>query len=265
MLNIRSYPPKCALIRELGWEPIQDFLNRQRFVYFSRFKDLPNTRLCKIVLSELFSTGDRDFEGPWNYPNVIRNIDLQYNLDLSENEPYIRPAFKSKIGSVSQRTLISRCLEKSSLQFYNNCSISKGQQSYLTDSCFKKARLKLLARLNVLPLNATLRRINVLESSSCIVCNNSEETTQHFLLTYKNFEPEPELKLNNLEEALLKCKARAVHYLFVDLPDEDMLLLLIGDTGRLIDDETFQIFGQIGKDILVNFWDQRHDFLTRTQ
>ena len=54
----------------------------------------------------------------------------------------------------------------------------------------------------------------------------------------------------------MSYKARAVHDLFVDLPDGYKVLLILGDTGRLIDDENFQ---------LVNFWDQRHDFLTRTQ
>ena len=38
---------KAALLIELGWEPINDFLNRQRASYFSYINNLPNKRLCK--------------------------------------------------------------------------------------------------------------------------------------------------------------------------------------------------------------------------
>ena len=53
---------------------------------------------------------------------------------------------------------------------------------------------------------------------------------------------------SKLEIAFLNCQARAAYDLFLDLPEDDKLLLLLGDTGRLIDDETFKIFNDIGKD-----------------
>ena len=128
IVKIRSYPPKCALIRELGWEPIHDYLNRKRFTYYSRLKILPNVRLCKIVFNELFSNHSGVFEGPWNYPNMISNIDRQYNLDCFANESVSSPGYKYKIGRMSYKKVVSRCLEKSSLHFYNNCLISRGNK-----------------------------------------------------------------------------------------------------------------------------------------
>lgn len=49
LLKTRLNPPKCAIIRELGWEPINEYLNRQRIAYFARMNKLSDTRLCKIV------------------------------------------------------------------------------------------------------------------------------------------------------------------------------------------------------------------------
>ena len=56
IMKIRSYPLKCALIRELGLIPIQDFLNRQRFAYFSRFKDLKTSGQIKCFATECNSS-----------------------------------------------------------------------------------------------------------------------------------------------------------------------------------------------------------------
>jgi hypothetical protein len=45
--------PKCALLVELGWEPINAFLDRQRVSFFLRFSKVSNNRLSKVVLHEL--------------------------------------------------------------------------------------------------------------------------------------------------------------------------------------------------------------------
>ena len=45
--------PKSALLSEFGWEPINEFLDRQRVNYFARFDELPAHRLCKIVFMEI--------------------------------------------------------------------------------------------------------------------------------------------------------------------------------------------------------------------
>ena len=38
-------------------------------------------------------------------------------------------------------------------------------------------------------------------------------------------------RFGKVENALLNCKARSVYGLLLDLPDDDKLLLLLGDTG----------------------------------
>jgi hypothetical protein len=57
---------KSALLSELGWEPINEFLDRQRVNYFARFEELPaQLYSCKIVLMEL-----KDSECvEWKYVN----------------------------------------------------------------------------------------------------------------------------------------------------------------------------------------------------
>jgi hypothetical protein len=44
---------KAVLLIELGWEPINDFLNRQRASYLSYINNLPNKTLCKRVFDEM--------------------------------------------------------------------------------------------------------------------------------------------------------------------------------------------------------------------
>ena len=53
IFNTNMTIPISALFLELGWEPINDFLDRQRISYFSRLQNFPCTRLCKIVFDEL--------------------------------------------------------------------------------------------------------------------------------------------------------------------------------------------------------------------
>jgi hypothetical protein len=44
---------KAALLIELGWEPINDFFNRQRASYFSYVNNLPNKRELLLMISFL--------------------------------------------------------------------------------------------------------------------------------------------------------------------------------------------------------------------
>ena len=55
ILRTKMNIPISALLLELGWEPINAFLDRQRISYFSRFSELNSTRLCKQTFDELFS------------------------------------------------------------------------------------------------------------------------------------------------------------------------------------------------------------------
>jgi hypothetical protein len=47
ILKTKMCFPKSALLTEFGWEPINEFLDRQRF------GELPAYRLCKIAFMEL--------------------------------------------------------------------------------------------------------------------------------------------------------------------------------------------------------------------
>lgn len=156
--------------------------------------------------------------------------------------------------------MTNECLGKSSLQFYNKCFIAQGCQPYLKDKSFKRARLKLLARINALPLSETLHRINMLGSSSCKLCDcNLVESLNHFLLECTYYNQDRNRILSNLKELLISCGGHTVYDLFVDLPTDEKILLLLGDTGVLIDSETQNIFDKIGKDMLTRFWEVRQD------
>jgi hypothetical protein len=50
--------PKAALLLELGWEPILDFINRQKVSYYKRLLELPDNRLCKSVFNEMVRKGE---------------------------------------------------------------------------------------------------------------------------------------------------------------------------------------------------------------
>jgi hypothetical protein len=52
---------KAALLPELGWEPILDFINRQEVLYYKRLLELPDNRLCKSVFNEMVRKGDGSF------------------------------------------------------------------------------------------------------------------------------------------------------------------------------------------------------------
>jgi len=52
-MKTKMSSPKSALLSEFGWEPIYEFLDRQRVNYFAIFDELPAHMLCKIVSMEL--------------------------------------------------------------------------------------------------------------------------------------------------------------------------------------------------------------------
>ena len=57
----------------------------------------------------------------------------------------------------SNESLANECLTKASLNLYNDCFVKRGAQNYLVDDDFQRARLKLQARVNILPLKDTLK------------------------------------------------------------------------------------------------------------
>jgi hypothetical protein len=62
--------PKAARLIELGWEPINDFLNRQRASYSSYINSLPNKRLCKIVFDEMHALSAH----AWDYLPALKTV-----------------------------------------------------------------------------------------------------------------------------------------------------------------------------------------------
>ena len=68
---------KAALLIELGWEPINDFLNRQRASYFSYMNNLPNKRLCKIVFDEMHALSAH----AWDYLPALQTVFESVGLD----------------------------------------------------------------------------------------------------------------------------------------------------------------------------------------
>ena len=259
IIKTRLNPPRCAVIRELGWEPIHDFLNRQRLSYFSRLQALPDSRLCKIIYTELMTLSD-GARGSWNYSSYIKNLISNYDVNTDEINTICPRELQKRISSISTEKLKVECQNKSSLSYYNEYHIRNGCQAYLKDASFQQARLKLLARMNYLPLNETLHRINMMTNSMCNLCSsNSPETLGHFLLGCNYFSKEREILMSNMKETFLKIKGQAVYDLFMGLPMTGRLQLLIGDTGQYIDTETYDIFDKFGKNMLQVFWEMRHE------
>ena len=153
-----------ALLSVFGWEPINEFLDRQRVNYFARFDELPAHKLCKIVFMEL-----QKFRmcGPeWKYANYMKNIFHSIGLDHYYYGNFNTNIFKHFFGKAVQEKELSRRLEMSSLSNYNTFNISPGKQAYLCSiNDFWASRLKFLARTNCLPLNECLFKINLRESS----------------------------------------------------------------------------------------------------
>ena len=70
VIKTRMNIPKAALLLELGWEPILDFINRQKVSYYKRLLELPDNRLCKSVFNEMVRKGDSF----WNYKEHVSSL-----------------------------------------------------------------------------------------------------------------------------------------------------------------------------------------------
>jgi hypothetical protein len=78
-IDIKVNIPKCAMLAELGWEPINVFLDRQRVSVFLRFSKVSNNRLSKAVFLELslYQTLNRK----WPYISYNRTLFEDVGLD----------------------------------------------------------------------------------------------------------------------------------------------------------------------------------------
>ena len=74
---------KAALLIELGWEPINAFLNRQRASYFSYINNLPNKRLCKIVFDEMHALSGH----AWDYLPALKTVTILHSIDTKGSNP----------------------------------------------------------------------------------------------------------------------------------------------------------------------------------
>ena len=89
---------KSALLSEFGWEPINEFLDRQRVNYFARFDELPVHRLCKIVFLELKNSECVE----WKYVNYMKNIFQSIGLDYYYYGNFDTNIFKHFFGKAVQ-------------------------------------------------------------------------------------------------------------------------------------------------------------------
>ena len=97
----------------------------------------------------------------------------------------------------------------------------------------------------------------------CEFCiGNNTENLEHFLLNCSFFERERENLLRELQNLLTSSGGRSIFDLYVDLPSHEKVMLLIGDTGNLTDNEVYASFDKIGKDMPCQFWQKRLDSTT---
>ena len=96
ILSTNMNIPKSDLFLVLGSEPIKDYLDRQRVSYFARIKNLPITRLCKLVLMEVEHSNT---SSGWKYLDHLKFVFNNIGLDhLMSNEININ-TFKRFCGS----------------------------------------------------------------------------------------------------------------------------------------------------------------------
>ena len=137
--------PKCALLAELGWEPINAFLDRQRVSFFLRFSKIPNNRLSKVVFHELSRFKTQNTE--WPYFSYIRTLFEDVGLVHFIEENFSINTFNRFFGmnnKIKEREIIET---KTTLVTYKTYFVSRGTQKYLKNiEDFERSRLKLLAR-----------------------------------------------------------------------------------------------------------------------
>ena len=245
--------PKSALFLELGWEPINDFLDRQRISYFSRLQNLPCTRLCKIVFDEL---KDSQSHPKWDYLNNVRRIFENAGLDHYLNSDVNMITFKKIFGKYVRNREITNAKSKSSLTNYVHFPIMFGKQPYISNLLeFQPARLKMLARTNTLSINSVLHRIKLHTTSVCEMCSSgSDEDLFHFMLDCPEYTPIRNNYLNLITE-------RFPGLAFLEVSPFDKMQCLIGDVSFSLDTNIGLFFDKIGKTMLQQMFLRRKSIL----
>ena len=246
--------PKSAMFQELGWEPINAFMDRQRVSYFSRLKGMPNSRLCKLVFNELHSLPN----GTCKYLNYIKDILTSTGLDHYFTSDIKFGTFNRIFGDQVRCKELLEISKKTSLGAYTNMNIKSGKQEYLYGiGDFRSSRLKLLARTNYLPLNDTLKQLHIKDSATCPLCSNADETLEHFLLKCTAFEA----IRRQLIESVCDFTSSFIDLGFTDLSPMCQIQFLIGDFGYLLNNDIGDFFDKIGKSMLIQFYKARCEFL----
>jgi hypothetical protein len=155
---------KAVLLIELGWEPINDFLNRQRASYLSYINNLPNKTLCKRVFDEMHALSAH----VWDYIPALKTAFESVGLDyLYHVNDFSKETFNVFMGQFSTK-LRKEIMSKSSLRDYITLYRHKGKQPYFGDMRdFEGSRLKLLCRTNSLCLNNLLHKMSLKNSNKC--------------------------------------------------------------------------------------------------
>jgi hypothetical protein len=146
---------KAALLIELGWKPINDFLNRQRASYFSYINNLPNKGLCKIVFDEMHALSAH----AWDYLPALKTVGLYYLYHVND---FNKERFNAFMGQFSSTKLRNEIMSKSSLRDY----ITFYRHEDMRD--FVGSRLKLLCRTC---LNNLLNKMSLKNSNKCSLCD----------------------------------------------------------------------------------------------
>jgi hypothetical protein len=121
--------PKCDLLAELGWEPINAFLDRQRDFFFVRFSKISNSRLSKVLFHEFFRFKTQNTE--WPYFSYIRALFEDVSLDHFIEGNFNINMFKKFFGmnnKIKERVIIET---KTTLEIYKTFFVSQGAQKYL--------------------------------------------------------------------------------------------------------------------------------------
>ena len=204
--------PKSALRSEFGWEPINEFLHRQRVNYFARFDELPAHGLCKIVFMKLKHSQCVECK----YVKYMKNIFQSIGFDHYYYGNFSTNIFKHFFDNVVQDKELSRRLEMNGLSNYNTFNISPRKQAYVCSiNDFWASRLKFLARTKCMPLNERLSKINLRESSKCNICDDDiVEDLHHFLFECKT--------LSCISQELFEEKETVIKSFYPDLPFSEL-------------------------------------------
>lgn len=244
--------PKSALFLELGWEPICNFIERQKVSYYERFSTLPDSRLCKMIYNELSNIPN----GLWDYESEVRSMISRVIPQNCNSDPSM---FRKWHGATTRETLLSDISEKSSLDFYRHCFIDTGKQRYLNNNNdFMSSRLKLLARTKTIPLQANLFRMNLTDNEACPLCSASREDLEHLLLNCASLSAYRE---HFFKEIIDLSSSLAFEFSFEELSPSAKLQFLVGDIGYAFNTDIGQFYDFYGMFYLKECFQMRNELI----